>query len=148
MQGGHQEVARAADTVSRKHASRTVRPVCGRRESHQQQSRVVERVTIMDLRESMCRWPMGDPTKPEFRFCGARSVTVEPGTGRHYSEYLDVASFIHHGASGFCRDGACAMAAAVAACFQPGATALMKPWCSCVGTPKPSSSSPARASAV
>ena len=32
-----------------------------------------ERVTIMDLRESMCRWPMGDPTKPEFRFCGARS---------------------------------------------------------------------------
>src|SRR3712207_1185997 len=29
-----------------------------------------ERVTIMDLRESMCRWPMGDPTKPEFRFCG------------------------------------------------------------------------------
>lgn len=37
-------------------------------------------------------------------------------------ETLDVASFIHHGASGFCRDGACAMAAAVAACFAPDAT--------------------------
>jgi GcrA cell cycle regulator len=32
-----------------------------------------ERVTLMELRESMCRWPMGDPTTPEFRFCGGRS---------------------------------------------------------------------------
>jgi GcrA cell cycle regulator len=32
-----------------------------------------ERVTIMDLRESSCRWPMGDPTSAEFRFCGARA---------------------------------------------------------------------------
>jgi GcrA cell cycle regulator len=32
-----------------------------------------ERVTLMDLRESMCRWPMGDPTTAEFRFCGGRS---------------------------------------------------------------------------
>ncbi|MDE2364611.1 MAG: GcrA cell cycle regulator [Hyphomicrobiales bacterium] len=30
-----------------------------------------ERVTIMELRESMCRWPMGDPSTPEFRYCGA-----------------------------------------------------------------------------
>lgn len=29
-----------------------------------------ERVTIMELRESMCRWPMGDPATPEFRYCG------------------------------------------------------------------------------
>lgn len=44
---------------------------------------VSERVTIMDLRESMCRWPMGDPTKPEFRFCGARSVTGLPYCSHH-----------------------------------------------------------------
>jgi len=37
-----------------------------------------ERVTIMDLREYMCRWPMGDPTTPEFRFCGGRSQTGMP----------------------------------------------------------------------
>jgi GcrA cell cycle regulator len=37
-----------------------------------------ERVTIMELRESMCRWPLGDPTTPEFRFCGARSITGLP----------------------------------------------------------------------
>jgi GcrA cell cycle regulator len=42
-----------------------------------------ERVTIMDLRESMCRWPMGDPTKPEFRFCGARSATGLPYCTHH-----------------------------------------------------------------
>lgn len=42
-----------------------------------------ERVTIMDLREYMCRWPMGDPTTPEFRFCGARSQTGLPYCSHH-----------------------------------------------------------------
>ncbi len=37
-------------------------------------------------------------------------------------ETLDVASFIHNGPSGYCRDAACAMAAAVAAAFDPDAT--------------------------
>jgi ADP-ribosylglycohydrolase len=37
-------------------------------------------------------------------------------------ETLDVASLIHNGASGFCRDAACAMAAAVAAAFSSDAT--------------------------
>jgi len=31
-------------------------------------------VTIMELREGMCRWPLGDPTTPAFRYCGARAV--------------------------------------------------------------------------
>jgi GcrA cell cycle regulator len=42
-----------------------------------------ERVTIMDLRESMCRWPMGDPSSAEFRFCGARSLTGLPYCDHH-----------------------------------------------------------------
>ncbi|MEN5084195.1 GcrA family cell cycle regulator [Bosea sp. TWI1241] len=42
-----------------------------------------ERVSIMDLREYMCRWPMGDPTTPEFRFCGARSSTGLPYCSYH-----------------------------------------------------------------
>lgn len=42
-----------------------------------------ERVTIMDLREAMCRWPIGDPTTAEFRFCGAKS----PGGGNPYCNY-------------------------------------------------------------
>lgn len=44
-----------------------------------------ERVTIMDLREYMCRWPMGDPTSPNFRFCGARAVTGMPYCAHHAS---------------------------------------------------------------
>ena len=38
-----------------------------------------ERVTIMELRETMCRWPIGDPGNSEFRFCGTRSS----GTGSY-----------------------------------------------------------------
>lgn len=35
-------------------------------------------VQMVDLREKMCRWPMGDPKDPEFRFCGATSVAGLP----------------------------------------------------------------------
>ena len=38
-------------------------------------------------------------------------------------EALQLGSFIHNGPSGFCRDGAAALSAAVAAAFSPGATA-------------------------
>lgn len=34
-----------------------------------------ERVTIMELKESMCRWPLGDPATSEFRYCGGKSDT-------------------------------------------------------------------------
>ncbi len=33
---------------------------------------ISERVTITELKEAMCRWPLGDPTTAEFRFCGAK----------------------------------------------------------------------------
>ena len=42
-----------------------------------------ERVTIMELRENMCRWPMGDPTTPEFRFCGGGAATGLPYCAHH-----------------------------------------------------------------
>jgi GcrA cell cycle regulator len=32
-----------------------------------------QRVTIMELKDCMCRWPLGDPSRQEFRFCGAKS---------------------------------------------------------------------------
>jgi GcrA cell cycle regulator len=37
----------------------------------------------MELREAMCRWPLGDPTSPAFRFCGARSITGLPYCPHH-----------------------------------------------------------------
>jgi GcrA cell cycle regulator len=46
------------------------------------------RVTLMELRESMCRWPMGDPTASEFRFCGARSPG---GAGPYCNHHASIA---------------------------------------------------------
>ncbi len=40
---------------------------------------ISEMVTIMELKESMCRWPVGDPTSADFRFCGAKKAAT--GTG-------------------------------------------------------------------
>jgi GcrA cell cycle regulator len=42
-----------------------------------------EGVTIMELREGVCRWPLGDPTTPEFRYCGARAVEGLPYCAHH-----------------------------------------------------------------
>jgi GcrA cell cycle regulator len=33
------------------------------------------RVTIVELKESMCRWPLGDPSTSEFRYCGSPTAT-------------------------------------------------------------------------
>lgn len=34
---------------------------------------ISEQVSFVDLRENMCRWPIGDPTASEFRFCGNKT---------------------------------------------------------------------------
>ena len=45
---------------------------------------ISERVTLMELREAMCRWPLGDPAQPDFRFCGIRSPgELGPYCGYH-----------------------------------------------------------------
>jgi GcrA cell cycle regulator len=33
------------------------------------------RVTIVELKESMCRWPLGDPASPDFRYCGSTAAS-------------------------------------------------------------------------
>jgi GcrA cell cycle regulator len=40
-------------------------------------------VTIVELREAMCRWPLGDPTTPEFRYCGIQSTGSGPYCTHH-----------------------------------------------------------------
>ncbi|MCW5723360.1 MAG: GcrA cell cycle regulator [Maricaulaceae bacterium] len=32
-----------------------------------------EYATVMTLKDSMCKWPIGDPASAEFRFCGRRT---------------------------------------------------------------------------
>ncbi len=41
------------------------------------------RVTIMELRDTMCRWPLGDPTSADFRYCGSRSGALGPYCEEH-----------------------------------------------------------------
>ncbi len=36
------------------------------------------KVTIVELRESMCKWPIGDPSSTEFRYCGSPSHAGTP----------------------------------------------------------------------
>jgi len=33
------------------------------------------RVTIIELKESMCRWPLGDPSTSAFRYCGSPAAS-------------------------------------------------------------------------
>jgi len=41
------------------------------------------RVTIVELKEAMCRWPLGDPTTAEFRYCGIQSAGAGPYCSHH-----------------------------------------------------------------
>ncbi|WP_298426927.1 GcrA family cell cycle regulator [Rhodoblastus sp.] len=47
-----------------------------------------ERVSIMELRESMCRWPLGDPASPDFRYCGAK---MQIGLGPYCAHHARIA---------------------------------------------------------
>ncbi len=49
---------------------------------------ISERVGIMDLRESMCRWPLGDPASPDFRYCGAK---MQIGLGPYCTYHARIA---------------------------------------------------------
>jgi GcrA cell cycle regulator len=45
-----------------------------------------EAATILTLRDSMCKWPIGDPADPKFAFCGRKS-----SSGPYCSEHAQVA---------------------------------------------------------
>jgi len=40
------------------------------------------RVTIVELKEAMCRWPLGDPASSDFRYCGS-TVAGGPYCAHH-----------------------------------------------------------------
>ncbi len=48
---------------------------------------ICERVTLLELKEAMCRWPLGDPTSTEFRFCGLKT----PGSGAYCAYHARIA---------------------------------------------------------
>ncbi len=40
-------------------------------------------VTVVDLNASVCRWPLGDPSTAEFRFCGRKAKPGSPYCEAH-----------------------------------------------------------------
>ncbi len=46
------------------------------------------RVKILELREAMCKWPIGDPTHEDFVFCGA-----DCGFGTPYCTYHSAVAY-------------------------------------------------------
>jgi GcrA cell cycle regulator len=42
-----------------------------------------DRATILTLTEQMCKWPIGDPGRSDFHFCGRRSEVGIPYCGHH-----------------------------------------------------------------
>ena len=42
-----------------------------------------ERASILTLKESMCRWPIGDPSEEDFHFCGRKKVGTLPYCEHH-----------------------------------------------------------------
>ena len=44
---------------------------------------LAERKSLLDLTESSCRWPIGDPQAPDFHFCNRSKVTGLPYCEAH-----------------------------------------------------------------
>lgn len=44
---------------------------------------LAERASIATLKETMCRWPIGDPGDPEFHFCGRKKFGTLPYCEHH-----------------------------------------------------------------
>jgi GcrA cell cycle regulator len=44
---------------------------------------VTKGIKLIDLKERMCRWPLGDPKDPEFNFCGCNTMNGLPYCADH-----------------------------------------------------------------
>ena len=42
-----------------------------------------QRLSLLELNEATCHWPVGDPSSPDFFFCGGRSLTGLPYCAHH-----------------------------------------------------------------
>ena len=42
-----------------------------------------ERITLLELTERMCKWPIGHPGEPDFKFCGQNSPPGQPYCPHH-----------------------------------------------------------------
>lgn len=50
--------------------------------------KIAKRISLLDLTERTCKWPIGDPTEDDFAFCGLNAVPGKP-----YCEYHVAVAF-------------------------------------------------------
>ena len=43
----------------------------------------IKGVQLYEVKDKMCRWPIGDPKEADFRFCGCSSIAGLPYCGEH-----------------------------------------------------------------
>ena len=48
--------------------------------------KVIEKIGLMDLKLTTCRWPIGDPKDEDFCFCGKQTMTGKPYCQKHCQE--------------------------------------------------------------
>jgi GcrA cell cycle regulator len=53
------------------------------RDSWLEEPAPARRCQILELTDATCRWPVGDPGKPDFHFCGSRPYAGIPYCGVH-----------------------------------------------------------------
>ncbi len=44
---------------------------------------ISQRLTLLELNEATCHWPIGDPASSEFFFCGGKALTTLPYCAYH-----------------------------------------------------------------
>ena len=42
-----------------------------------------QRLSLLELNESTCHWPVGDPGSPDFFFCGGKALNALPYCAHH-----------------------------------------------------------------
>jgi GcrA cell cycle regulator len=42
-----------------------------------------QRLSLLELNEATCHWPVGDPSSPEFFFCGGKALPSLPYCAHH-----------------------------------------------------------------
>lgn len=42
-----------------------------------------QRLTLLELTDDVCKWPVGDPSSPDFHFCGGKALRAYPYCAHH-----------------------------------------------------------------
>lgn len=75
--------AQTAPAVKKEAKKAGTTPKSGTKKATVQKEKVV---TVNDLTNTSCRWPVGDPKSPDFHFCGKEALSGKPYCLEHCNE--------------------------------------------------------------